>query len=569
MATATLIFLLLILVAFSGLVGRFLRIPLPILQIVLGVLLAWPSAGLKVELEPEVFLLVFVPPLLFLDAYLAPKRELLQVKTPIIGLAFGLVFLTILLFGYALNWLLPVVPLPVAFALAAVLSPTDPVAVSSIVNRDLLPARVIHILEGEALLNDASGLVIFRFAVAAAMSGQFSPGQTALSFVLVTVGGAATGMAGLWVTARLMRLLARLGDIRPEVQVLVLGLMPFAVYLLAERLGASGILAAVTAGSVLGVTAAYLGGLFDDVMMRIVDLKLALPGILFVALFAVGFGESLPVLIVLIGMVYFPGVVRIVRDTPRHEIVDLNVSTSLRGDFAAAHTDGDQSAVLPTDTQKNTAFAFAKQHGVTSPEDYALALARRLLEAAPAATGARVAVEEYAWDRIPVRGPDGAQGHDQAFVRRGGEVRTTEVDLSAEAAHVVFSEWPRFDLVDWEATLRHGLDFAKVEHWLAGGDRRAQFFAAISRRTRDWTRAHGRPALMTADALAMAWALQPEGATEVVERPAAVETGGRLCRGATVVDWNRQTGAADNVAILARYDQARFESLARAALTAG
>lgn len=126
-------------------------------------------------------------------------------------------------------------------------------------------------------------------------------------------------------------------------------------------------------------------------------------------------------------------VVRIVRDTPRHEIRDLNVSTSLRGDFAAAHTDGDQSQVLPTDTQKNTAFAFAKKHGVTSPEDYALALARRLVEAAPAATGALVRVEEYAWDRITV---DGA-GHDHSFVRRGAEVRTAEVDLSSEAAHVV------------------------------------------------------------------------------------------------------------------------------------
>ena len=126
-------------------------------------------------------------------------------------------------------------------------------------------------------------------------------------------------------------------------------------------------------------------------------------------------------------------VVRIVRDTPRHEIRDLNVSTSLRGDFAAAHTDGDQSHVLPTDTQKNTAFAFAKRHGVTSPEDYALALGGRLLEATPAATGATVSVEEYAWDRIPV---DGA-GHDHAFVRRGGEVRNTLVDVTADGAVVV------------------------------------------------------------------------------------------------------------------------------------
>ncbi len=115
-------------------------------------------------------------------------------------------------------------------------------------------------------------------------------------------------------------------------------------------------------------------------------------------------------------------VVRIVRDTARHEIRDLNVSTSLRGDFEAAHVDGDQSAVLPTDTQKNTAFAYAKLHGVDSPEDYAIALGRRLLDATPAATGVRVGVEEYPWDRIEV---DGA-GHDHAFVtarRRGAHHR--------------------------------------------------------------------------------------------------------------------------------------------------
>jgi urate oxidase len=119
-------------------------------------------------------------------------------------------------------------------------------------------------------------------------------------------------------------------------------------------------------------------------------------------------------------------VVRIVRDTPRHEIRDLNVTTSLYGDFTAAHTEGDQSHVLPTDTQKNTAFAFAKKYGVSSPEDYALTLGRRLCEATPAAQGAIVKVSEYAWDRIPV----GDGGHDHAFVRRGGEVRTTVVNVS-------------------------------------------------------------------------------------------------------------------------------------------
>ena len=119
-------------------------------------------------------------------------------------------------------------------------------------------------------------------------------------------------------------------------------------------------------------------------------------------------------------------VVRVVRDTPVHELRDLNVSTSLRGDFAAAHTDGDQAQVLPTDTQKNTAFAYAKLHGVDSVEDYALALGRRLLEACPAATEAEVRVEEYAWDRLG----------DHSFVRRGGAVRTCRVTVGRGTAHV-------------------------------------------------------------------------------------------------------------------------------------
>src|SRR5581483_11796893 len=113
-------------------------------------------------------------------------------------------------------------------------------------------------------------------------------------------------------------------------------------------------------------------------------------------------------------------VVRIYRDTARHEIVDLNVSTSLRGNFAAAHTHGDQADVLPTDTQKNTAFAYAKKHGVTSPEDYAIALGRHFLDASPQAESAQIRVEQYGWDRIPA----GPNSHDHAFVRRGGAVRT-------------------------------------------------------------------------------------------------------------------------------------------------
>jgi urate oxidase len=120
-------------------------------------------------------------------------------------------------------------------------------------------------------------------------------------------------------------------------------------------------------------------------------------------------------------------VVRIIRDTPRHEIRDLNVSTSLRGAFADAHTTGDQAAVLPTDTQKNTAFAYAKLHGIDSVEDYALALGNRLMQACTAASAAQVRVEEYAWDRIG----------DHSFVRRGGAVRTAVVTVGRDETHVV------------------------------------------------------------------------------------------------------------------------------------
>lgn len=125
--------------------------------------------------------------------------------------------------------------------------------------------------------------------------------------------------------------------------------------------------------------------------------------------------------------------VRIYRDTPRHELRDLTVTTALRGDFDAAYTAGDQSAVLPTDTQKNTAYAFAKEHGVTSVEDFALTLARHFVADVAPVRGARVEVEEHLWDRAVV---DGAE-HDHTWVRRGQEVRTTAVTVDESGEHVV------------------------------------------------------------------------------------------------------------------------------------
>ena len=169
-------------VALSGPLARALRVPLPLTQIALGYAIA-EYTGESVALDPEVFFLLFLPPLLFLDGWRIPKDDLFRDKGTILEMAFGLVICTVLGIGLLLHWLIPAMPLAVAFALAAVLSPTDPIAVASIAKRVPIPKRVMHILEGESLLNDASGLVCLRFATAAALTGVFSLPQAALTFL--------------------------------------------------------------------------------------------------------------------------------------------------------------------------------------------------------------------------------------------------------------------------------------------------------------------------------------------------------------------------------------------------
>jgi urate oxidase len=126
-------------------------------------------------------------------------------------------------------------------------------------------------------------------------------------------------------------------------------------------------------------------------------------------------------------------VVRIYRDTARHEIRDVTVSTALRGDFADAHRLGDQSKVLPTDTQKNTCFAYAKEKGLREIEEYALRLGRHFVDDVAPVRGARIEVEELAWERVRVDGRE----HDHTWVRRGPEVRTTVVTVEGDDAWVV------------------------------------------------------------------------------------------------------------------------------------
>ena len=137
-----------------------------------------------------------------------------------------------------------------------------------------------------------------------------------------------------------------------------------------------------------------------------------------------------------------------------------------------------------------------------------------------------------------------------------------------EAAHVVFEGFPRVEIADWEAVMAHGFPHAEFERWLQADSPRAHFYDAISRQTRAWATDRRGDHWHSADALAMALALRPDGVLESVERPLLVELEGRHSRGMTVVDWRREGGRPDNATILLRYDQTRFEALLAAALAA-
>ncbi len=258
MQSVTTILLLLFVAALSGLLGRVMRISLPLLQIALGA--ACALAGWRVGFDPDMFLLLFIPPLLYVDAYRTPMREFRELRGMILMMALGLVLFTTLGCGFFIHWLIPPLPMPVCFTLAAVLSPTDAVAVGGMIKGRRVPQRFVHIVQGEALLNDASGLVCFKFAAAAALTGMFSVSQALEDFIVIAIGGLAVGVAIAWVVTAVDRILIRRGFDDPPTQITLLALLPFAVYLFANQFGLSGILAAVSAG----VTVRLSGVLNED-----------------------------------------------------------------------------------------------------------------------------------------------------------------------------------------------------------------------------------------------------------------------------------------------------------------
>lgn len=268
-----------------------LSIPLPLVQIILGAAVSAISVQ-SVVLDPKIFFLLFLPPLLFLDGWRIPKSGLFRDKGVILALAFGLVVFTVLGAGFLVHWMIPAMLLAVAFALAAVVSPTDPVAVSSIAAQAPIPRRLMHILRGESLLNDASGLVCFRFAVAAAMTGSFSIGSASLTFIWVALVGLGVGVAVTLAVSYAHLWLTRHFGEESGSPILVNLLMPFGAYLIAERLEASGILAAVASGITMSYVELSGRALATTRVQRTAvwdTVQFALNGIMFVML-----GEQLP-----------------------------------------------------------------------------------------------------------------------------------------------------------------------------------------------------------------------------------------------------------------------------------
>ncbi len=234
--------LLLMVTAMVAVAETRLRIPNAILLVVTGVILGLIPGLPTVELAPELVLLLVLPPIVYSSAVAMSWREFRFNLRPISLLALGCVAFTTVATAAAAHWLLGL-PWPVGFVLGAIVSPPDAVAPLSVARRMQLPRRILVVLEGEGLANDATALVLYRFAVAAVSVGMFSFGEAATVFVAILAGEIAWGLTVGWLMLRLRRWV---GD--PQIEITLSILTPFLAYWPPEHLGGSGVLATVTAG---------------------------------------------------------------------------------------------------------------------------------------------------------------------------------------------------------------------------------------------------------------------------------------------------------------------------------
>ncbi len=246
-----LILMLLAIIAVSNVINHFVPIiPIPVIQIILGIFFVLVVPGMNIRLEPALFFVLFVAPILFNDGKMIPKSELWKLRVPILLLALGLVFVTVVAGGYLILLLIPGIPLSAAFALAAILSPTDAVAVVAILKKARINKNIMTLLEGEALMNDASGLVAFKLAVAATVTGVFSIGGAAMNFLALALGGLGIGILAALIIIKFRIFLRKLGMEDVTLHMLIQILTPFIIFLTAEYSGVSSVLAVVAGGLV-------------------------------------------------------------------------------------------------------------------------------------------------------------------------------------------------------------------------------------------------------------------------------------------------------------------------------
>lgn len=234
----------------SSVLDQFLRgVSLPLVQMAVGVAIYFfADLPIDVTINSELFLVMFIAPLLFDESRNISNRILWDNRNTVLSLAIALVVVSVLVVGFVLHWLVPSISLAAAFALGAALGPTDAVAVASLGKTVKLGSRQKASLLGEALLNDASGIVSFQFAIAAAVTGSFSPADASWTFVVEFVGGIVLGLFLGAIAFFIMQRMRRAGVESATVHVCFELFLPFFVYLVATRFHVSGILAVVAAG---------------------------------------------------------------------------------------------------------------------------------------------------------------------------------------------------------------------------------------------------------------------------------------------------------------------------------
>lgn len=261
MATLELVLLLLAAVLISAVLDQFIpKVACPLIQIASGLIIALLAEDyIDIALDPELFLVLFIAPLLYNDAREADKSALWTNRRAVLSLAIGLVIVTALAIGFTVNALIPAIPLTAAIALGAALGPTDAIAVTSLPKSLNITPREQSILKGECLINDASGIVSFQFAVAACITGAFSLLNATASFFVSFFGGILVGVLMGLLTNFISKSAREIGVDSTTFHVLFDVFTPFIVYLVAEPFGASGVIAVVCAGLISSMGKRELG----------------------------------------------------------------------------------------------------------------------------------------------------------------------------------------------------------------------------------------------------------------------------------------------------------------------